>query len=636
MIRNLFIFIVQCMLLTMVSCVNDSSCLENELGTVSFNSLKIGFSDNLSTRAIGTDGYEGVVKRVFVEGDVVKIYKDDVAVSTAICQGSDNWILSSPLKLIKGRRTEVKMAYEGQSGMVEVIAIAIYNMTGWDTGAEGCCGTITSDEGGLTVVMIHCHPLICIEKVRSEIGTVRSIKAVIDNNELELSSTTDHIWAWEALGDAGGTMTAFTITLDDETEFEVPLDAPLSLEANKKYKFQLYLLPGEFRVTMDAPAQWENGDVLGNPVMKVITSLDDMKNENGEYVLDGEYLLANDILLEGEHTPIGSFDKPFTGILDGNGYCIKGLNIGSSTEFADIPYAGLFAALGEGAMVRNVRFEDVEIYTTGIATGILAGYAEVGVRFDHCSVKGYEAGKNTGKNIISVIAKPGYDNIYAGGLIGHIISSGGIASLSRCWITHTNINANAAIEGDVTAGQISEVHCGGLVGRAENVTVISSYAYFANSEATGAADVHYVGGLIGSSYNDTANLNCCFGCNAREVSALASGAANNSAGDLIGFAQGESESEKAKIASCYATKNNSDDLGGFIQTQSFVDIDATCVPHTVYIDAFRVLNGDEGSGIAAPEIEYDSKTWRASKIWVVLSEMGSIGFPYINLSYNGE
>lgn len=43
------------------------------------------------------------------------------------------------------------------------------------------------------------------------------------------------------------------------------------------------------------------------------------------YPLSGNYMLANDITMSGEWSPIGNSENPFTGIFDGNGYTIDGL-----------------------------------------------------------------------------------------------------------------------------------------------------------------------------------------------------------------------------------------------------------------------------------------------------------------------
>ena len=49
--------------------------------------------------------------------------------------------------------------------------------------------------------------------------------------------------------------------------------------------------------------------------------------------LSGDYVLENDITLSGdEWTPIGTSDHPFTGMLDGKGFTIKGLTVGDGAK----------------------------------------------------------------------------------------------------------------------------------------------------------------------------------------------------------------------------------------------------------------------------------------------------------------
>ena len=74
--------------------------------------------------------------------------------------------------------------------------------------------------------------------------------------------------------------------------------------------------------------------------------------------LSGRYKLTADISLAsyGNWIPIGSYDDPFTGKLDGNGYKIKDLKINRSTE----EIVGLFGCV-KGGVIRNLALENVSI-----------------------------------------------------------------------------------------------------------------------------------------------------------------------------------------------------------------------------------------------------------------------------------
>ena len=47
----------------------------------------------------------------------------------------------------------------------------------------------------------------------------------------------------------------------------------------------------------------------------------------------GEYVLANDIVLTGEWTPVGTEAAPFTGKFDGAGHAVKGLVVNQDAGF---------------------------------------------------------------------------------------------------------------------------------------------------------------------------------------------------------------------------------------------------------------------------------------------------------------
>ncbi len=69
----------------------------------------------------------------------------------------------------------------------------------------------------------------------------------------------------------------------------------------------------------------------------------------------GNYALKNDIVLSEKETfsPICSLATPFSGTLDGNGYCIRNLNIKIENTNDDTVYAGLFQCVS-GATIKNL------------------------------------------------------------------------------------------------------------------------------------------------------------------------------------------------------------------------------------------------------------------------------------------
>lgn len=72
---------------------------------------------------------------------------------------------------------------------------------------------------------------------------------------------------------------------------------------------------------------------------------------------DGSYILTNDIDLSqnSNWSPLCSSDRPFTGTLDGNGYCIRNINVDVkyADSIDDSEYAGLFCCVS-GATIKNL------------------------------------------------------------------------------------------------------------------------------------------------------------------------------------------------------------------------------------------------------------------------------------------
>lgn len=82
----------------------------------------------------------------------------------------------------------------------------------------------------------------------------------------------------------------------------------------------------------------------------LLTSGEDLNGIGEIYPLSGNYMLANDITMSGEWSPLGDSKNPFTGIFDGNGYTIYDLTAA--------PEANGFFGVAEDAVIRNVVLEN--------------------------------------------------------------------------------------------------------------------------------------------------------------------------------------------------------------------------------------------------------------------------------------
>ncbi len=172
------------------------------------------------------------------------------------------------------------------------------------------------------------------------------------------------------------------------------------------------------------------------------------------------YELTADIDLAGiSWWPIGTFNKPFSGVFKGNGYTISNLTIkaGSTNE------VGLFGAIGAGGRVENVGLMNVNI----------TGQSNVG------TIAGYSFG-----TIINSYAE--------GKLLAKVNDGGGLVGRKR---HGTIVNSYAHV--DV---QVDNNRAGGLVGWNEiGGSIVNSYAVGDVQASNGRAG--NVGGLVGINHS---------------------------------------------------------------------------------------------------------------------------------------
>ena len=87
---------------------------------------------------------------------------------------------------------------------------------------------------------------------------------------------------------------------------------------------------------------------------------------------DGKYILLNDIDMSGTFfTPIGTASAPFTGVFDGNGHTISGLEISSNA-----PYSAMFA-YADGAEIRNLTLDGASIVISASTKVVYAAFCVI-------------------------------------------------------------------------------------------------------------------------------------------------------------------------------------------------------------------------------------------------------------------
>lgn len=194
--------------------------------------------------------------------------------------------------------------------------------------------------------------------------------------------------------------------------------------------------------------------------------------------LDAYYLQTADIRLSGEHVPIGIVTRngtewemsgAFEGVYDGGGFSITGMEISKPTEAGA---AGLFAAVSDGGVVKNLHVEGLIQFYEGpeqIMAGGIAGINNGLIENCHSSVT------------LDVD--------------GTVVTVGGIAGANIVEII------DCSFEGLIeSAGKTNDVS-GGIVGLNQPNAVIRDCTH------TGDVTAHYAAGGI-AGWNDGAIENC--------------------------------------------------------------------------------------------------------------------------------
>ena len=256
-------------------------------------------------------------------------------------------------------------------------------------------------------------------------------------------------------------------------------------------------------------------------------------NMQASYVLDSDI----DVSSITNFSPIGlsanAAPVPFTGILDGAGHTIIGFTQASTGQ-----YAGLFAQIGSGGSVKNLRLQNALItsnYGGGSAAsgnpipgmiGILAGENDQGT-IDTVTVNGAvvttssgsACGVIVGVNLGTISNSIAYPTLTATlsdsdtGLLDQSTQIGGIAGRNNGAITNVgaigtiSVQLNAA----VSARAVFGAQIGGLVGLSDSAGRLTGSsagvdisASFSGSAYATAADNPYtaywnaIGGLVGN------------------------------------------------------------------------------------------------------------------------------------------
>lgn len=202
-----------------------------------------------------------------------------------------------------------------------------------------------------------------------------------------------------------------------------------------------------------------------------------------KYYLDAYFRVEEDIDYTGYVLePIGTYDAPFTGHIDGNGHGISNLIIHGSG--AESP-TGFFGVV-HGGSITNLTFHHITV-TGSDYVGAIAGYISGGCSITNCYV---EMGEITGSS-------------YVGGFAGYM--EGGVIT-----------------ESSVTVTVCGKAYIGGFFGQLSGAIIKDCMSF---ATVTG---VERVGGIIGS----------CVETRVENCSSFATIIGNNMVGGLAGYHDG--------------------------------------------------------------------------------------------------
>jgi len=197
----------------------------------------------------------------------------------------------------------------------------------------------------------------------------------------------------------------------------------------------------------------------------------------------GTYILTADIDMTGkEWTPVGTFEAPFVGKLDGAGFTIKGLTVTKDTEGAGecisytYTYAGLIG-VADGAEITNVKLENVNINISSATKTRVVYAGAIAAMTNGCRINGCEIISGSIKSS-SVFFKA-----YSAGITAFSFDS----DIYLC-----SVNADIS----VTDSKLTSA-AGGIAAQVGNNTVIATCSTKGSVSTVSTDGNAYSGGLVG-------------------------------------------------------------------------------------------------------------------------------------------
>lgn len=309
----------------------------------------------------------------------------------------------------------------------------------------------------------------------------------IEMKKCEYTENGATITCWEANVVPGYTITKLQANGTEERN----LSAAITPEAGKFYN-----------ITLDKNKGYTD-DGQGN---YTVTTADGLMNV-AELVNGGKtdinITLDTDLDLTGkEWTPIGNYEKQYTGTFNGGGHTITGLTVTGSDQ-----YVGLFGHIGSGGTVKDVTLEEVKIESNNdmSAVGGVAGRSYG--TLENCSVSGSVSGSGIAGGVVGYQSGDFLTGCSSSATVNAGGVAGGVAGLTDSGATLTACYAT----GDVTLESINSGgnFVGGVVGSNTSCTLKACYAW--GSVTGSGSGTIYVGGVTGT--NDEGTLTACYHAN---------------------------------------------------------------------------------------------------------------------------
>ena len=304
-------------------------------------------------------------------------------------------------------------------------------------------------------------------------------------------------------------------------------------------------------------------------------------------------MLTADIDLQGYRwRPIagwGRSNASFQGAFNGNGHTISNIYV-----FDNVPYAGLFGVVGDGASFQNVSLRNGQVISTHKSEGKAGGLFASGTRVTQII------------NCHSNIDVTG--TTAAGSLCGSLYDSR----------QEPTIVANCSATGNVYGREAA----GGLIGRAIAINIQNCYALGNVYICTGDKNLWYRGGLIGYFASD-AKVQNCYATGAVECNELC-----RWCGTVIGCPD-----HNANAQYVYGLENDNIPLSGITNTNELIQ-DTASFDNTDGQQKLKTI-------IEIDEVKYENlldvlNAWVAQqnspmlRTWVADEKYANKGFPFFS------